>query len=281
MVALVRVYLSICFACVNQHFELTHFGTSFDHRARDRPDKVFGIEIYDCFEYRRMRLHWNGCGLILHEFCHLIHQLVLQDGLYNQQVKQAFGLAKVSGLYDNVRRRDWAGQDEDFDLAYAMVDEKEFFAEMSVTYLAQGYRELDDKDKHRILLCSPPLMEPITIARVQKRLEIEPTYGSLQIEPVVWNGHQKSVGLFGGLFSRNAPSIPHCNKFYPFTRGQLQHHDPATLQVMIKLWTDIADWEDPTNNDCCWKLPTRPKTKTLLQTTVADPTPLISDTVSL
>ena len=49
--------------------------------ANDIPDKARGIEIYNSFEYERMRLHWNGCGLLLHELCHLIHQLALVQGL--------------------------------------------------------------------------------------------------------------------------------------------------------------------------------------------------------
>lgn len=89
--------------------------------ARDRPDKVYGIEIYNCDAYRRMRLHWNGCGLILHEICHLIHQFTLPGGLNNDTIRVAFAYAQQSGLYDNVLRRDWAGKDVDCDMAYCMV----------------------------------------------------------------------------------------------------------------------------------------------------------------
>lgn len=85
-------------------------------RARDRPDKVHGIEIYDCKDYQRMRLHWNGCGLIMHELCHLLHQHALKDGLSNRTILDAYSKAKSSGLYEKTLRRDWAGQDEDTDL---------------------------------------------------------------------------------------------------------------------------------------------------------------------
>ena len=63
-----------------------------------------------------MRLHWNGCGLLLHEICHLIHQFVLEDGLFNETVKDVYSKARESGLYEKVLRRDWAGYDEDYDM---------------------------------------------------------------------------------------------------------------------------------------------------------------------
>lgn len=72
--------------------------------ARDKPEKAAGIEIYNCFDYQVMRLHWNGCGLLLHEFCHLIHQFALPDGLENATVIDAFEKATNSGLYDNTLR---------------------------------------------------------------------------------------------------------------------------------------------------------------------------------
>ena len=71
---------------------------------KDMPEKALGIEIYDCFEYQTNRRYWNGCGLILHEFCHLIHQVVLVDGLDNPKVKEAFSCAIHSGRYENVLR---------------------------------------------------------------------------------------------------------------------------------------------------------------------------------
>lgn len=97
--------------------------TTHHHRAwllwaNDCPDKQHGIEIYNCFSYQRMRLHWNGCGLILHELCHLIHQFAL--GLHNPSVKEAYQKAKRSEKYEQVLRRDWAGLTIDCDLAYAV-----------------------------------------------------------------------------------------------------------------------------------------------------------------
>lgn len=72
--------------------------------VNDIPDKVFGIEIYNVNEYVRNRNHWNGCGLLLHEYCHLIHQLVLPQGLDNDNVKSMYQVALDSGKYEEVLR---------------------------------------------------------------------------------------------------------------------------------------------------------------------------------
>jgi hypothetical protein len=74
------------------------------------------VEIYSCYDFERMRLHWNGCGLLLHELCHLIHQFALEDGLYNEVVLNTFKIACESGLYEETLRRDWAGLEEDSDM---------------------------------------------------------------------------------------------------------------------------------------------------------------------
>ena len=70
----------------------------------DIPDKALGIEIYNCNEYLQNRDHWNGCGLLLHEFCHLIHQIVLPQGLENEHVKMMYKMAIESGKYEEVLR---------------------------------------------------------------------------------------------------------------------------------------------------------------------------------
>jgi len=233
-----------------------------------------------------MRLHWNGCGLLLHEVCHLIHQLTLPDGLNNDVVKKAYGLAKVSGLYDTIRRRDWAGQLQDFDLAYAMVcieretfvlvdalrgtgplanlklqmtaiciqvDWKEFFAEMSVSYWCQGYAELDEMDKNQIMLCSPPFMEPNVLNRLRKNGvtgEKTNNAGDRCNKEQQDSGTNCCLSWKRSFFSsKTKKNWPHCNKFYPFTRGQLKRHDHDTYQTIDSLWKDIAKWNDPWNNN--------------------------------
>lgn len=166
-----------------------------EDRARDRVDKALSIEIYNAADFCRMRQHWNGCGLLLHEYCHIIHQHVL--GLQNQRVVDLYQDARRSKRYEKVLRRDYAGKDVDHDLHYAMVDQKEFFAEMSVTFWSRGYRDLDQPaDATRMDLCSPPIIEP----NVKRRLETQ---------------RGTSARLLGPIDSREG----HCNKFQPFTAG--------------------------------------------------------------
>jgi hypothetical protein len=208
-----------------------------------------GIEIYSCIDYRRMRLHWNGCGLILHELCHLIHQQALPGGLENVDVANAYTSAHYSGSYDTVLRRDWAGKVLDVDLAYAMCDAKEFFAEISVSFWSNNYPELDNADRSDIALCSPPILEPTVLARVRELDGL----GSPDRRP--FSGFRPQEG-FGGLlhlieyYQRRRL---HCNKFYPFTRGQLRKFDPNSYKAIDSLWRQIEKWDDPYRVPICSK----------------------------
>ena len=227
----------------------THHHESWLEWARDTPHKVHGIEIYSASEYRRMRLHWNGCGLLLHEICHLIHQHVL--GLENPRVQQDHRRAEDSGLYENMLRRDWVGKEVESDLAYAMVDYKEFFAELSVAYLSCGYPELDKAVPSTVESCCPVLMEPKVISRVLESnpsSRLVPVSTKPPIYPMPW------LAFLAGLLSRRRPP-EHCNKFYPFTCGQLKCHDPQGWQETHRLWQNIADWHDPENDCHCCKRP--------------------------
>lgn len=213
--------------------EIYNHTTTHHHEAWliqnfDNPDKTLGIEIYSVSDYLRMRNHWNGFGLILHEFCHLIHQVIL--GLGCPTVIDLYHCAEQSGKYRSVLRRDWAGKAQQCDLAYCMVDHKEFFAEMSVTFLARCYRDLDAKDSQSMVDCCPPLTEPNVLTRL-----------GIQKQPLT-------------LFERlrewiRGPS--HCNKFYPFTNGQLQHYDPDVYREMETLWSQIEAWRDPESMQTC------------------------------
>ena len=233
---------------------VSQFSSLHPSRARDRPDKARSIEIYNATDFCRMRQHWNGCGLLLHEYCHLIHQAVL--GLCHARVLDLYHDAQQSGLYQQALRRDWTGESVEHDMHYCMVDHKEFFAELSVTYWSKGYRELDQPTNTQDMeACSPPIQEPI----VRKRLLLRNYKGRL-LDPVT-------------------PEKGHCNKFYPFTSGQLLDHDPELYQRMALLWDTIAAWKDSEKDaslcctrDCWTPWPSLPKTKPIMVT---------SDTVSL
>ena len=125
----------------------------------------------------------------------MIHQHVL--GLQNQRVIDLYQDARRSGRYERVLRRDYAGKEVDHDLHYGMVDHKEFFAEMSVTWWSRGYRDLDQpSDARSMECCSPPIMEPIVRGRLENQ-----------------------TGKMERLLVPIAPGQGHCNKFQPFTAG--------------------------------------------------------------
>jgi hypothetical protein len=246
---------------------LRHLTTHHEHGwlvecARDIPEKAGGIEIYSCFDFEAMRLHWNGSGLLLHELCHLIHQYCCPDGLDNASVQELYQTAKSSGRYENVLRRDWAGMEEDYDLAYAMVDKKEFFAEMSVAFLCHGYTHLNKKDCNVMDECCPPLLHPVVTERVLKLRGIqdnpfEHDYSENNDMTSCWlswlRGTRRpipKVRMADPIFaeaaiSRCCVNVDHCNKFYPFTRGQLQYYDPELFRGICNVWREISMWEDP------------------------------------
>jgi hypothetical protein len=219
-------------------------------RARDRPEKALGIEIYNAHDYIRMRQYWNGCGLLLHELCHLIHQQVF--GLDDPVIYALYQRASASGRYECVVRRDWILQerkDTITDRSYAMVDHKEFFAEMSVTYWATGYADLD----HASMLdaaadrCSPP---PSINDKTTKPMD-----GDNGNDLVAATSYNRTLQWFErtiwSLLPWSLSPSRHCNKFYPFTRGQLQSHDAPLEREMDALWQKIAEWEDPKEEQCC------------------------------
>lgn len=105
-----------------------------------------------------------------------------------------------------------------------MVDEREFFAELSVTYWSNQYQALDESSHTKILQSSPPFLEPT----VRSRLDMKPL--------------------------EKGERVPHCNKFYPFTRGQLRHYDAETCSVFDELWSEISGWDDPftASKECDW-----------------------------
>jgi hypothetical protein len=241
--------------------------------ARDRPEKARSIEIYSCFDFERMRLHWNGCGLLLHEFCHLIHQFCL--GLDHPVVERLYVEAYKSGRYDKILRRDWAGKDVDFDMAYGMVDFKEFFAEMSVAYLSNGYHDLDRANKAVMEACCPPLLEPNVTKRILRNHDLEdnPYRDESDNADSFWSSlFRKDGSLFllrgsvpklrmidpiwqEAAIGRGCRDIIPCNKFYPFTRGQLRQHDPELYIAMRNLWSEIVMYDDPEEElSCCLKL---------------------------
>lgn len=248
---------------------------------RDVPEKDGGVEIYDCRAYRATRRHWNGAGLILHELCHVVHREVL--GLDNRYVERLFVAAAKSGRYDRVPRRDFVGRATDRDRAYATVDPREFFAEMSVTWLADGWPELDDAavldaDQLDARTCSPPLTCPTARKNAARRYatdrddaatrrllsgdpsnEDEEYYEEEEEEKegdgdetsptrsvfACWRSKRPADRLLANARSSSSSSPPmHCNKFFPFTKGQLHAYDPPLHDRVKRIWDEIETWED-------------------------------------
>lgn len=197
----------------------------------------------------RMRDHWNGCGLLLHELCHLIHQQVL--GLGNSFIQRLYERNLKSGKYERVLRRDWAGKDVDWDTAYCTVDHKEFFAELSVAFWSMGYRNLDTADPTNMEECCPP----ITCSTVLERFRTK----SCERDNDEIEKDQKKVTIAAGTFYAvvaelrfRKSELTICNKFYPFTRGQFRHYDPDLFAEFERLWKAIEAWEDPQNAKKCF-----------------------------
>jgi hypothetical protein len=94
------------------------------NHGRD-PEMVKAVELTNVsifpLENRRMPL------MLLHEFSHAYHDQVL--GFDNPEVKAAYEKALKSGRYEKVKR--FSGKTISFGRAYALTNEREYFAELS------------------------------------------------------------------------------------------------------------------------------------------------------
>lgn len=157
------------------------------------------------------------------------------------------------------------------------MNHKEFFSELSVTFLADAYHEYDEAEM-RMEECSPPLMAPSVVERVRSKgydlisvddrlvpsdRSLEPLLKSESSVDHVANKVQRPVvdsfyGVWQLLNRRdselNWTRFSHCNKFYPFTKGQLKHHDPDLFAVYTDLWTQIGAWRDDKKENPCLRL---------------------------
>lgn len=72
----------------------------------------------------------------LHELAHAYHFHVL--GFDDAAVREAYERAKAAALYDRVERRRTEGRSSTFGKAYAMTNEKEYFAEVTEAYFSRN-----------------------------------------------------------------------------------------------------------------------------------------------
>ncbi|MEI6870876.1 MAG: hypothetical protein WCL08_01205 [Verrucomicrobiota bacterium] len=75
---------------------------------------------------------------ILHELAHAYHDRVLEGGMRNVEIVAAYERAKASGRYEKVERVNGGNRPHTFELAYAMTNPREYFAETSEAYFGQN-----------------------------------------------------------------------------------------------------------------------------------------------
>ena len=138
-----------------------HPGAGWLRDNQRDPGMAKGVEFTNVriFEAETRRMP----NFALHELAHAYHDRVLRKGFDNSELIAAYETAKRSGKYDRVERQDSEGRRR-LDVAYAMTNPQEYFAESTEAY-----------------------------------------------------------------FTRN--------DFFPFDRKELMQHDPATLELIAKLWS--------------------------------------------
>jgi hypothetical protein len=73
---------------------------------------------------------------VLHELAHSYHDQVL--GFDNAEIKAAYERAKTSGTYDKVERFNAPGRPDTFERAYAMTNDREYFAECTEAFFGEN-----------------------------------------------------------------------------------------------------------------------------------------------
>jgi hypothetical protein len=74
----------------------------------------------------------------LHELAHAYHFHALKDGFDNEQITAAYERAKVDGKYHTVERHLGNGRPNTVELAYAMSNRMEYFAESTEAYFVRN-----------------------------------------------------------------------------------------------------------------------------------------------
>lgn len=98
------------------------------------PRMAKGVEITNVriFEAETQRMPM----FILHELSHSYHDLVI--GFDNAEIKAAYEQAKASGVYDNVERWHGPGRAVTHERAYAMTNDREYFAECTEAFFGRN-----------------------------------------------------------------------------------------------------------------------------------------------
>lgn len=252
---------------------------------RDIPEKAPGIEIYRIDHYLQARTYYNGYGLLLHEYCHILHQFVLPDGLNNASIRMLHRKALLyKAQYQSVYRRDWLlcynlETATRQDMSYALLNPYEYFAELSVSYLCNGYQHLGclPSEQQNVKCwdpgclatktmdihswCPPVLPAPSiqgsaelvnkdTTRSVDSKEKGRTDHGIPQtwVKDIISNIQDTVNHIVKRINTPTAKCqrLWHCGNFYPFTNLQLKRFDLEAFQALDKLWkNDIENWREP------------------------------------
>ncbi len=91
-------------------------------------------------EFTNIRIFPEECdrmpNVTLHELAHAYHFRVL--GFDDPAIREAYERAKAAGIYDRVEQHRGGGRPAAFVRAYAMTNEKEYFAESTEAYFSRN-----------------------------------------------------------------------------------------------------------------------------------------------
>ncbi len=93
------------------------------------PEKAGSVEVANAATFLKWTL--NQPYMVMHEFAHAYHHLVLPGGNDNEYVRRTYEAAKASGRYENVISI--TGREARH---YAMTNQMEYFAELTESYFA-------------------------------------------------------------------------------------------------------------------------------------------------
>jgi PKD repeat protein len=96
------------------------------------PDKANGIEISNFINFKSWTI-LNQPALLLHEMAHFFHFNKMKNGFNNEMIYKYFGLSMNSKKYDLVEYNLGGKR-----TAYAMTNEKEYFAELTETWFLRN-----------------------------------------------------------------------------------------------------------------------------------------------
>lgn len=129
-------------------------------------------------------------------------------------------------------------------MAYATINHKEFFSELSVAFLSDHYKYLEKHVKEDgIIACSPPALDAIVVQRISH------DYTSYTNSTLYTIPHASAHDKWWQRMVKRRHGVDCCNKFFPFVRCQLRSYDRPTYSRLEALWGEVDAWKDPHRNE--------------------------------